>query len=153
MRSKPQLKIKIIAAIQFATAGTMILFSLACYSLPESEARQVQEFFSALPYFRNLPLHFDPWTAFVDLVLGFWGILKGIGILRMWGWVRTLILIDLAIWAGDLFMFGAISDGVTSNHLLASPDVLTNLTVNLFVLAYLMDPTVKESFSRNRHKA
>ncbi len=71
----------------------------------------------------------------------------------MWGWVRTLILIDLALWISDLFMFGALSDRVTLSRVLANPDFLINLTVNLMVLIYLMDPGVRKAYGGDRDSA
>lgn len=150
MKKKLELGVKIVAGMQFFTAAMMIAFALACYSLPEGDARRVQVFLEGLPYFRNLPLNYDPWTAFVDLLLGLWGVLKAIGIWRMWSWVRTLILIDLAVWLGDLFMFGALSDRSTLMRCAANPDFLINITINLIVLMYFVDPSVKEAFSSDR---
>src|SRR5579863_130143 len=152
MKKKPELGVKIVAAVQFFTAAMMIAFALACYSLPEGDARRVQQFLEGLPYFRNLPLNYDPWTAFVDLLLGLWGLLKGIGIWRMWSWVRTLILIDLAIWLGDLLMFGALSDRSTLMRSVSNPDFLINLAINLIVLMYFIDPSVKEAFGSERDR-
>jgi len=152
MKKKPELGVKIVAAMQLFTAAMMIAFALACYSLPEGDARRVQHFLEGLPYFRNLPLNYDPWTAFVDLSLGLWEVLKGFGIWRMWSWVRTLILIDLAIWLGDLFMFGALSDRSTLMRFVSNPDFLINLTINLIVLMYFTDPSVKEAFGGERDR-
>ncbi len=147
---KPQLGLKIIAVILLVNSAILILFSVVCFSLPEQEARRVQGFFGSLPYFKNLPLEFDPWTACVDFFLGCWGVLKGIGIWRMWHWVRMLVIIDLLFRMGDLLMFGALSDRATLIRLLSNPDFVINFTINLLVLLYLVDPGVKEAYERDQ---
>jgi hypothetical protein len=150
LKKRPQLGLKIIAAILLVNSAILISFSVACFALPEQEAKRVLGFFSSLPYFRNLPLEFDPWTAFVDLFLGLWGVLKGIGIWRMWRWVRMLVIIDLVFRMGDLVMFGALSDRATLIRFLSNPDFLINFAINLLVLLYLVDPGVKEAYERDQ---
>ncbi len=83
-------------------------------------------------------------------MLGLWGVLKGVGIWRMWRWVRTLVIIDLVFRIGGLGMFGALSDRATLTRFLSNPDFLINLIINLVVLIYLVDPSVKEAYDKNR---
>lgn len=150
MKRKPKLGLRIIATILFVNSALLISFSVACFSLPEQEARRVQQFLSGLPYFRSLPLDFDPGTAFVDFFLGLWGVLKGIGIWRMWRWVRLLVIVDLLFRLGGLVMFGALSDRVTLTRFLSNPDFLVNTLINVWVLVYLLDPIVKEAYDSDR---
>ena len=150
MKKRPHPGLKIIAAVLFANSAILISYSVACFSLPEQEARRVQEFFRSLAYFRNLPLDFDPWTAFVDFLLGLWGVLKGIGIWCTWRWVRMLVIIDLVFRMGDLVMFGALSDRATLTRFLSNPDFLINFMINLWVLIYLADPSVEKAFDRDQ---
>jgi hypothetical protein len=150
LRKKTPLGLRLIAALLFVNSAILISFSLVCFSLPEQEARRFQEFLNSLAYFRKFSFDLDPWTAFVDLVLGLWGVLKAIGIWRMWRWVRILIIIDLGLWVANLVMFSTLSDRANLAQFFSKPEFLINLVINLLVLIYLVDPSVKEAYDRDR---
>jgi hypothetical protein len=146
MTKERPLGIRVIAMILLLNGAILISFTLAFYVFPEQTFKQLQSLVRGIPYFRNLPLDSDPWTIVSDFALGAWAVLKGIGIWRMWSWVRILIIIDLLGRAGDLLFFGAFSNQATLLHLLSNPDISINLAVNFLVLLYLLDPRVKEAF-------
>jgi len=138
----------VVAAILFIDAAMLLSFSLASYYLPEQTFLHIQGFFRSIPYFRNLPLDNDPWTVFVDVILGLWAALKGFGIWWMWSWVRALIIIDLLCRVGDFMFFASVSGQQGLKGVWSNPDFVLGSLINIAVLLYLLDPGVKEAFAR-----
>lgn len=142
------LGIKIIAWILFLDALILMLSAAAAYSLPEQMVSQINQTFGQIPYFKRLPLAVDPWSMLVAAFLGVWAAIKGLGIWFMRSWARLLIVIDLTCRFADFAMFAALQDRKWLDSFLGNQDLVIGFIINLFILIYLSDASVKEIFEK-----
>lgn len=144
---KPRpLGIKIIAGILFVESAILLSSALASYLLSPSQIAYVGQFFGSIPYFNKLPIATDTPSMILAALLGLWAGIKGIGIWFMWGWVRMLILLDLAGRLGDFILAATMMDHKELIALTHSPDFVGSFLLNLAVLLYLADSGVEEEF-------
>jgi hypothetical protein len=144
---KPRpLGIKIIAGIFFLESAILLSSALASYLLSPSQVAYVGQFFGSIPYFNRLPIATDMPSMIFAALLGIWAGTKGLGIWFMWGWVRMLILLDLAGRFGDFMLAASMMDHKQLNALTHNPDFVGSLLLNLAVLLYLADSGVEEEF-------
>jgi hypothetical protein len=149
VRKRP-LGVKLMAGVLFTEAAVLLASSGAAYIWPTQSHNAVASMLEHLPYFRNLEIADGGLTsslpAIIAFVLGFWAALKGIALWLMKGWVRMLILIDLAGRFGDMFLFVGFSNPKEIMALASDPDFVIALAVNIVVLFYLFDPEVAKLF-------
>lgn len=148
MNEKRPTGIKIIAAILFADALILLTSAVATYSLSPKLVRQVNQFFSTIPYFKKLPLAIDPWSMVVAAFLGVWAATKGLAVWFMQSWVRVLIVIDLTCRFGDFLLLAGLQDRKWLDSLVSNPDFIFAFVINLCILIYLSDASVKECFEK-----